>query len=340
VEPEGNYRDEATQQPTGRNILHVRRAPAEVAAGAGLTEAELTTRLEDTRARLLARRATRVRPLLDDKVLTDWNGLMIAAVAAAGRALDEPRFVGMADRAAEFLWDTLWHDGTLLHRYRDGSAAIAGNLDDYAFLAWGEIELHQATQDPRHLERAIQLTDALLERFSDGEHGGLFFSPAEREDLIVRMRDLGDGALPSGTAVAFYDLARLARLTGRSEYEAHAGTLVDACSRQVAARPSASAFFLVALDFALGPSQELVVVGDAGDPRTRDLLAVAGERWRPRLVVLHRVPGDDGRLLELAPAVRDFGLVDGVPAAYLCQGFACERPVTTPDDLRGLFGDG
>jgi len=340
VEADGNFREEATRERTGRNILHVRRAPADVAASFGLTEAAAAERLERARERLLGRRAGRVRPLLDDKILTDWNGLMIAAAAAAGRALDAPGFVELATRAAEFLWDTMWRDGALLHRYREGSAAIAGNLDDYAFLAWGEIELHQATQDPRHLDRAIRLTDALLERFSDEEHGGLFFSPVDREDLIVRMRDLGDGALPSGTAVAFYDLVRLARLTGRPEYEARAGALADACSRQVAARPSAAAFFLVVLDFALGPSQELVVVGAAEDPRTRELLGVARERWHPRLLVLHRPPGDAGRLAELAPAVRDFVQLDDAPTAYLCQGFVCQRPVTTPGDLRALLADG
>jgi hypothetical protein len=327
VEADGNYLDEATRTKTGRNILHVRRPAAP----------ELEARLGRARERLLARRASRVRPLLDDKVLTDWNGLMIAACARAGWALAEPAFVTMAARALNFLWTTMWREGTLLHRYRGGEAGIDGNLDDYAFLAWGAVELHRATQNPDHLARAIALVDAMLDRFGDAEHGGLFFSPAGREDLIVRMRDLGDGALPSGTAVAFDVLVRLARLTGRTDYEARAGALADACSRQVAAHPSGMAHFLVGLDLAIGPSQELVVVGDPDSPGTRALLDVAREGFHPRLVVLHRPLGAEGPLAELAPVVRGFVQVDGRPTAYLCQGFACERPVTEPGELRELL---
>jgi hypothetical protein len=337
VEAGGNYHDEATRAPTGRNILHVRRPLAEVAAPLELPEPELAARLERARERLLAWRATRARPLLDDKVLADWNGLMIAASARAGWALGDRDFVDMAERAAEFLWSTLWRDGDLLHRYRDGQAAIGGSLDDYAFLTWGALELHRATQDPRHLERAIRLADAMLERFWDHEHGGLFFSPAGRDDLIVRMKEIGDNALPSGTSVAFHDLLWLARLTGRADYDERAGALGDACSRQVAAHPSGAAFFLVGLDLAVGPSQELVVVGDLDHPDTQALLDVAREGFYPRLVVLHRPPGDGGRIAELAPVVRGFGLVSGKPAAYLCQGFACERPLTAPGELRELL---
>jgi len=337
VDAAGNYDDEATHRRTGGNILHLARAPHEAAAALGIGDVELVERLEGARERLFARRATRVRPLLDDKILTDWNGLLIAAAARAGAALGERRFIHMAERAADGLWGRMWRGDALLHRYREGEAAIAGNLDDYAFLAWGEIELHQATLDPRHLERALTLTDTMLERFWDAAHGGLFFSPAERDDLIVRMKDIGDGALPSGTAVALYDLLWLGRLTGRPDYEERAGALADACSPVVAARPSAAGFFLVALDLALGPSQELVVVGDASDARTAALLGVAREGWHPRLAVLHRSPGDGDPLAALAPVVRDFPLVDGQPAAYLCQAFACERPVTDPDQLRALL---
>jgi len=337
VEAGGNYDEEATRTRTGGNILHLTKAPHEAATALGIDDTELAERLDRARERLFTRRATRVRPLLDDKILTDWNGLLIAAAARAGVALGERRFVHMAERAADCLWGRMWRGGALLHRYREGEAAIAGNLDDYAFLAWGEIALYQATLDPRHLERALALADTMLERFWDPGHGGLFFSPAERDDLIVRMKDFGDGALPSGTAVALYDLLWLGRLTGRPDYEERAGALVDACSSAVAARPSAAAFFLVALDLAIGPSQELVVVGDASDPRTGALLEVAREGWHPRLAVLHRSPGDGDPLTALAPVVRDFTLVDGQPAAYLCQGYACERPVTEPEQLRGLL---
>ena len=334
----GNWMDEATGTSAGTNILHWRVSLPELAATRGEGADELDRRLEVVRQRLLDRRSRRARPLLDDKVLTDWNGLMIAAFARAGWVFGSAEWAATAERAADFVWSTMWRDGTLLHRYREGEAAITGNLDDYAFLAWGCLELHQATQHPGHLERALSLTDAMLERFDGGADGALYFSPADRTDLITRMREVYDDALPSGNAVAFANLLRLARLTGRAAYEERAGTLADACSRLVAARPASAASFLVGLDVAVGPSAEVVIVGDAAAPETRALLAVAREGFHPRRVLLLRPPGDDaGPLGRLAPVVRDFRALDGQATAYVCTGFVCERPVTDPQALRELL---
>jgi len=335
----GNWTDEAAGTATGTNILHWRTPPTDLAAARGLTLEDLEQRLERVRARLFARRSARVRPLLDDKVLADWNGLMIGAMARAGWAFGVEAWVRAAERAADFLWATLWREGALLHRYRDGEAAIGGNLDDYAFLAWGAIELHQATQDARHLERAMVLTAAMLERFDGGPDAALYFSPADRGDLITRMREVYDDALPSGNAVAFANLLRLARITGRTIYDERAGALADACSRLVAARPSAAAFFLVGLDLAVGASAELVIVGEAGAADTRALLEVAREGYHPNRVLLWRPPGDAASpLTVLAPVVKDFTAREGRATAYLCRGFACERPVTDAGALRELLG--
>ncbi len=338
VTEEGNYEDEATHARSGLNILHLARPLGAAAGAAGLTVTELAEHLSEARSRLFAHREARERPLLDDKILTDWNGLMVAALARAGHALAEPDFLAAARRAADFLHDVMWTDGELLHRFRDGDAAIAGNLDDYAFLAWGEIELHQAGQDTRHLRRAIDLTDAMVDRFHDGERGGFFFSPANRRDLIVRRKELYDGAVPSGNSVALYNLLRLARLTGSVRYETLAAETAGAFSRQVAAQPSAFAFFLAALDMALEPSQELVIVGEPNAEDTLALLNVAWEGYHPNRVVLVRPPGDDPAGLEaLAPFTRGFATLDGRAAAYLCSGFACERPTAEPAVLRGLL---
>jgi uncharacterized protein YyaL (SSP411 family) len=232
----------------------------------------------------------------------------------------------------------MWREGELLHRYRDGEAAILANLDDYAFLAWGEIELYQATLDPEHLGRAVALTDGMVERFRDTDRGGLFFSPEGKEDLIVRQREVYDGAVPSGNSVALYNLVRLARLTGSVPYERLASETASAFSRQVASQPSAFTFFLSALDMVIGPSQELVIVGIPGAEDTIALLEVAREGFHPSRVLLFKPAGDDSGLLSgLAPFVRDFDLLDGRAAAYLCTGFACERPVSEPDLLRQLI---
>jgi uncharacterized protein YyaL (SSP411 family) len=182
IRPGGNFVDEATGDRPGTSIPHLAMPLAERAVELGLEPSDLEGRVESARERLLDRRNRRIRPLLDDKILTDWNGLMIAALAKAGKALDAPEYVEAANRAAEFLWTNMQTDGRLLHRFRNGDADIEANLGDYACFAWAEIELHQATQDPEHLRRAIVLTDAMLERFRDDASGGLFFSPAGRQD--------------------------------------------------------------------------------------------------------------------------------------------------------------
>jgi uncharacterized protein YyaL (SSP411 family) len=327
IEEAGNYRDEATGKVTGLNIPHL-------VSGAG----DGGDLLESARRALLARREGRVRPLLDDKVLTDWNGLMIAALASAGRALQDPVLVNAARRSADFIHRTMWNDGDLLHRYRDGEAGLHSSLDDYAFLAWGETELYQATLDPAHLKRAIDLTDAMVARFHDPERGGFFFSPEGRDDLIVRRKETYDGATPSGNSVALYNLVRLARLTGRPDYESLAAGTSAAFSRLVASQPSAFTFFLSALDLAIGPSQELVIVGEPEADDTRALLAVAEEGFHPSRVVLFRPAGANGAaLVALAPFTEGFVTVDGRATAYLCSGFACEQPVSDPDALRELI---
>jgi len=335
---EGNYREEATGDLSGRNILHLPRPVTETAALVGRDPEELASLLESARTRLLHRRAARPRPLLDDKVLADWNGLMIAALARGGRVLDEPELVRAAVRAADFLHERMWRDDGLLHRFRDGRAGIDGNLDDYAFLAWGEIELHQATLDPGRLRLAVRVTDAMIERFHDAGRGGFYFSPAGSEDLLVRRREAYDGAIPSGNSVAMYNLARLARLTGRPRYEELAHEVAAAFSRQVAAHPSAFTFLLIALDLLLGPSEELVIAGEPGSPDTEALLRVAWSGYHPNRTVLLRPPGEAGEDLgEMAPFTAAMGLEEGRATAYLCHGFVCERPVTDPAELKALL---
>jgi uncharacterized protein YyaL (SSP411 family) len=328
LKPEGNYRDEASGETTGLNIPHL------------VSHEEAGGLLERARRSLFEHRAMRERPLLDDKVLTDWNGLMIAALARAGRVLADDRLVTAAQRSAAFIHQTMGSGRDLLHRYRDGEAALQANLDDYAFLAWGEIELYQTTLEPDHLERAIRLTDAMVDRFLDTDRGGFFFSAAGKADLIVRQREVYDGAVPSGNSVALYNLVRLARLTGRPDYEKLVSETASAFSRQVASQPAAFTFFLAAMDMVIGPSQELVIVGDPTAEDARALIAVAREGYQPNLVVLLRPPGDAGKgFAEAAPFTESFGLLDGRAAAYLCSGFACERPVSEPDALRDLIRD-
>jgi uncharacterized protein YyaL (SSP411 family) len=335
VEAKGNWIDPADGHLTGTNILHIPGDLPEVANEAGLDAAELARRLERGREKLLEVRSRRVRPLRDDKVLTAWNGLMIAALAKASVAIGEPSLAQAAARAAAFLeTNLLREDGRLLARWREGEAAHLAYLDDYAFWAWGSLELYEATFDTRHLERALALLQDMDRLFWDEKDGGFFFTGSDAEPLLARTKEVYDGAIPSGNSVATLVLLRLARMTGKSELERRAEETMRAFAGAVARLPGAHTMLLQALDFALGPTREVVVAGAAGDPATRELLQAARRGFLPRTVFLLREPGEPGEAIaKLAPFTAAQGMIGGKAAAYVCENFACKAPVTDPTAL-------
>ncbi len=336
VVPGGNFLEEATQRATGRSVLYLPRPLAEVAQELELEESELRARLEASRQKLFAAREQRVHPLLDDKVLTDWNGLMIGALALAGRSFGDPQYVEAARRAADFVLRELrTEDGELLKRWRAGEAALPAVLDDYAFLVEGLIELYEATFEARWLAEALALTDAMIARFADDEHGGFFLGADDGEVLFVRPKEIADGALPSGQAVAATNLVRLARLTGRSAYEERAIATLNANAGSIGHPEYAyyHAASLIALDFALGPSFEVVIAGDPGADDTRAMLAALRERFLPHKVVLLRPPGDEPEIVRLAEFTRDQRAQDGRATAYVCREHACKAPTTSIETM-------
>jgi uncharacterized protein len=325
----GNFRDQATGERVGGSILHLREDLAAFARRKGLDPAELATRVERWRRKLLELRSQRIHPFKDDKVLTDWNGLMIAALALGGRAFDEPRYVDAAARAAQFVARELRsEDGRLLKRWRNGTAGVSGVLDDYAYFTWGLIELYQAGGDTRHLALALECNAQMLQHFSDPAGGGLFLAPDDADDLIVRTRESYDGALPSGNSVAALNLLRLARLTGQGELEERGRALLAAFAGDVRSAPAAHTQMLAALDFALGPSFELVLVGPAEQSDVRVARAALGRTFAPRAVLLLRGAEGTDSLDELAPFSADQASLGGRATLYLCRDFACEAPTT------------
>ncbi len=246
VEEGGNFRDEATAAWTGLNIPH----------RPGPVDPEVAEGLEAARTALLAARSRRPRPLLDDKVLADWNGLMIAALARAGRTFQESSLTSAAVRAADFVEEHMRDgDGGLLHRWRDGDAALVAGAADYAFMAWGAIELFGATCDPKWMTEAEALLSVLLEQFEDTERGGFFTASRAGTELPLRQKELYDGAIPSANSAALYVLARAARLTGRQRWHRAARRLVRSVRRALEHSPTAYCMSLAALDLTLGPSE-------------------------------------------------------------------------------------
>jgi uncharacterized protein YyaL (SSP411 family) len=286
---------------------------------------------ERIRSALMAARADRVRPGLDDKRLAAWNGLAIHAFAEAGAVLGRPDLVAIAVGGAEFVMGSMRDaDGHLLRTWKDGQGKLNAYLEDHAFLLEALVALYEATFEPRWLAEARSLADAILARFADPEGGGFFATSSDHEQLVVRRKDIEDAPIPSGSSSAAVGLLRLSALTGDARYEEAAVSHLRLVAPLMGAHPQAFAHALVALDLLVGPRREVALAGRAGDPALDALAAVVRERLRPG-VVLAGPPGDGVELM----AGRE--PVDGRAAAYVCERFACRLPVTDADELRELL---
>jgi hypothetical protein len=329
VVPGGNFRDQATGQMPGESIVHLKVSLEEHAAARKVDVALLRRRLEACRARLFAEREKRVHPLEDDKVLTDWNGLMIAALAMGARTVGEPRYADAARKAADFALAHLRdRDGRLLKRWRGGKAGLPAHLEDHAFLAWGLLELYEATFDARYLRESQAITVLMLAHFWDAAGGGFFLTADDGEKLLVRAKESHDGAIPSGNSVAALVLLRLARMTGDVELEKKAAATFRAFSGNAARGASAHCFLMQAVDFAVGQSHEVVVVGDPVAPATQAMVTTLRKPFVPNAVFLLRPPGASPEITRLAPYTATMAPLDGRPTAYVCRNFACSAPTT------------
>jgi uncharacterized protein YyaL (SSP411 family) len=329
ISPEGNYREEGTGELTGRNILYLRN--------------ETVASIPDSvRVKLLRYREQRIRPLKDDKILTDWNGLMIAALSRAGAVLQEEAYLQAAEKAADFIWEHLRDsEGRLLHRYRGSEAAISGYATDYAYLIWGLIGLYESTFNIVHLRRAVTLMERFIEDFWDEGSGGFFLTADTAEKLLVRQRNAMDGALPSAGSVALLDLIKLGRLTQNRDYEDRALALIRNTSHLVELSPLSFTFLLGAVDFQIGPSFEVVIAGERSAPDTREMVRTLNKVYLPNKVVLFRQAGEEQpEISELAAFTRYQDSIDGKATAYVCQDYACELPVTDADEMLRLLQEG
>lgn len=339
IMPQGNYRDEASGKQSGKNVLYLKRDPAGLATEMGIPQARIEEDLSRARQMLFSARKKRVPPGKDDKVLTDWNGLTIAALAKASQALGEPSFATPAREAAGFLLDRMRPaGGPLLHRFRGGEAAIPGNIDDYAFLIWGLTELYEATFDTVWLRAALDLADEMLADFWDNEDGGFYFTSNRAEQLIVRRKEIHDGAIPSGNSVAMLDLLRLAYMSGRTHYEDLAIKTAQSFAGRVKASPGAYCQLMIALDFAFGPSRTLVIAGKSQARTTWEMVDVARRAFTPSKVLLFR-PTDEPSpdIVNLAEFTKDQADIGGKAAAHVCTDYECKLPTTSKEEMLSLL---
>ncbi len=335
TQPDGNYHEEATGRSTGGNIFFLKKDGDVLASESGLGEDELHERLETIRRKLFDVRERRVHPLKDDKILTDWNGLMIAALARAARTMESPAYESAARKAADFVLTHLRDsDGRLMKRYRQGQSGLPAHLDDYAMVTWGLIELYEAGFDLNDLEAAVGLQEIMIREFWDGERGGFYFSRAGDGELITRMKEIYDGAVPSGNSVAAMTLLRLARMTGRTDWEEKSHRIGQAFAENIRRAPMAYTQFLQTLDFT--PSYE-IVVGNRTDKDTQSMLrAIENVTGRPKVVLLKTRDHAD-RLAELAPFTKSQTARDGRATVYVCENFSCNAPTTDIDELVRLL---
>jgi uncharacterized protein YyaL (SSP411 family) len=284
-------------------------------------------RLGDWRRRLYESRAQRVWPGLDDKRLMAWNAMMISALAEAGAVLERPDYVEAAVGCAEFLLGSVRDgEGRLLRTWKDGQAKLNAYLEDHAYLVEALITLYESTFDPRWFAEARALADTMIERFADEENGGFFETSSDHEQLLSRRKDLEDHPIPSGNSSAAYALLRLAALTGEAGYEERAVGVLRLLHELAVTHPQAFGHLLQALDFHLARVQEVALVGED----TGELARVVRGRFRPHLVLA-------GGAADGVPLLEDRPPVDGRPAAYVCERFACQAPVTEPEDLERLL---
>ncbi|MEK6335751.1 MAG: thioredoxin domain-containing protein [Acidobacteriota bacterium] len=320
----GNFED--------RNILNITSSLAEVAAGMGVPVDDARKTLAEGRQKLFEIRERRIKPGRDEKVLTAWNGLMLASFADAAAILERPDYRKVAETNARFLLDNLRRDGLLLRTYKGGEAKLNAYLEDYACLIHGLISLYEATGTLEWIENAIVLADRMIEEFWDDEMGGFFFTGKSHEELIVRAKEFFDNATPSGNSIAALSLLRLSLLTGNEDYRRRAITVLRLLSDQIRRYPSAFGMALTALDFYLGTPVEVALVGDSANVAMADLQRALWETYLPNRVIALCTE----RFVESAkviPLLRDRDTFASTPTAFVCQNYTCQAPARTRAEL-------
>ncbi len=312
----------------GSNILNVPRSPGDYVNQQGVSQDALDEAIARARATLLEVRERRIHPLLDDKVLTSWNGLMLRAFAEAGAALERPDYLDAARNNAAFLLDNMRDtDGRILRTWRNGEAKLLGYLEDYSCLADGLLTLHEATLEPRWLQEAVAVADGMNALFWDDAVGGFYDTGSDHEQLVIRPRDVFDNAQPCGSSVAADVLLRLGVITGNDGYSSKGATPLRALQQLLGRAPAATGYWLGALDFYVSLPREIVIVGPTNSDSTQAMLREINGRFMPNKVAVGMADPANPPLKD-SPLLEQRTMQDGQPTAYVCENYACQLPVT------------
>ncbi len=327
VTPDGNF-EHAT------SILHLDRTPEQVAGELGMSPEELQTLISKAKPKLFETREKRVKPGLDDKTLTSWNGLMIGSMALGYRILEDPRYLEAARSAAGFILREMRRGDLLLRTHRGGESKLNAYLDDYSFLLGGLIDLYEATFDLQWLREAKMLAKTLIEQFWDNRTGAFFFTGKDHEQLITRSKSCFDTAIPSGNSVATMSLLRLGALTGDSSFSQKALDTMRTFRTAIERIPAGCGQMLCALDFYLESPKEVAIVGPKESPETLTILKAIHSRFVPNKIVALLDPAEEGKGVEdEIPLLKEKTMQDGKPTVYVCKNYTCQAPTTDPNEL-------
>jgi uncharacterized protein YyaL (SSP411 family) len=330
VSENGNWTDPVHGSIDRTNILHITK----------FDKQEQANKFKEAREKLFQHREHRIHPYKDDKVLTDWNALMISALARAAQAFNNPAYAAAAEKAADFILTRLTgNEGELLHRYRSGEAGLPAHLDDYAFFIMALIDLYETTFEINYLQLALKYTDYTYRHFRDNITGAFFFTSDNNTELIARRKDLYDGAVPSGNSAMILNLARLSRLTGNPAYENDAVKITEAFAANINAAPSAYALALTGMAFIKYPSFEIVIAGDKKNPDLANILRTIRSEYIPNKVILLRDNLQAELYNNIAPFTKDYSTAGGNGTeVYICKNFKCSLPVSTEKEVKELLG--
>ncbi len=337
VTREGNFKEESTGLFTGQNILHLEEPLENTATRLEMELPELKSMLESIRVKLFHVREGRVHPHKDDKILTDWNGLMLVALARASQVFSEKEYLDAARTGLDFIMNNLHREGRLWHRYREGEVRVEGNLDDHTFLIWGLLELHQSTLESNYLEMALELNQTLMDYFLDPDGGGFYFTARDAEKVLVRKKEAYDAAIPSGNSVAYLNLLHLATLLEDQELRRTAMHLDMAFASNIKGAPTGSTMFLSALQFRLGPSFNVVISSRGGDPDTRKMIDGLRDRYLPNMTLLS-YSGEEEWLKNKVESLSSKIPLKGMATAYVCGPGTCYPPTHDLEEVLKVVG--
>ena len=336
-EADGNWIDPMHGGKVGTNILHLQKSLEEYCLNNGLNTETLEIKIALAQKQLFEVREKRIHPHKDDKVLADWNALMISAFAKAAQVFDERKYIEIAESAVKFILnDMTLPNGRLLHRYRNGKVDISGNLDDYAFFIAALLDVYETTFSVEYLSHALKFNTDLINYFWDDKDGAFFFTATDSEKLLVRQKEIYDGAIPSGNSIALMNLIRLYRFTGKSEFEDKASQIIKTFSQSIKTSPSAYVQFLSGLDFYLGPSIEILLTGNDYE-KTRSYLKVLRESFIPNKVILIKNKENSESLSEITGFTKSFQAKDGESVVYICENFSCKLPIDSERELKEIL---